>query len=60
MTGGSCSCIAVSTVAEAEFYADHGFDDILYAYPIAGEKKVNPGSVPCARTARIAMLNGRC
>eukprot|EP00117_Sycon_ciliatum_P020539 scpid85058/ scgid4523/ D-serine dehydratase; D-serine deaminase len=40
MTGGSCSCIAVSTVAEAEFYADHGFDDILYAYPIAGEKKI--------------------
>ncbi|KAG7273485.1 hypothetical protein CRUP_015861 [Coryphaenoides rupestris] len=29
MTGGSRRCVVVSTLAEASFYADHGFDDIL-------------------------------
>lgn len=38
MTGGSRRCIAVSTLAEAAFYAEHGFDDILYAYPIPLDK----------------------
>lgn len=38
MTGGSRSCIAVSTLAEASFYADHGFDDILYAYSLPFDK----------------------
>ncbi|KAL4635666.1 hypothetical protein GN956_G12974 [Arapaima gigas] len=38
MTGGSRCCITVSTVAEATFYADHGFDDILYAYPLPLDK----------------------
>ncbi|RUS80901.1 hypothetical protein EGW08_011337 [Elysia chlorotica] len=37
-TGGSKRCIAVSTLAEAEFYASHGFDDILLAYPITESK----------------------
>ncbi|CAJ1333100.1 unnamed protein product [Effrenium voratum] len=37
-TGGTKRCIAVSTLAEAEFYADHGFDDICYAVPITKEK----------------------
>lgn len=38
MTGGSRRCIVVSTLAEATFYADHGFDDILYAYPLPFDK----------------------
>lgn len=38
MTGGSRRCIVVSTLAEACFYADHGFDDILYAYPLPFDK----------------------
>ncbi|XP_051879474.1 D-threo-3-hydroxyaspartate dehydratase isoform X1 [Pristis pectinata] len=38
MTGGSRRCIAVSTLAEAHFYADNGFDDILYAYPLPVDK----------------------
>ena len=41
MTGGTRRCITVSTLAEAEFYADNGFDDILYAYPICGIPKVS-------------------
>ncbi|NXO01435.1 DSD1 dehydratase, partial [Rhinopomastus cyanomelas] len=32
-TGGSCRGIVVSTLAEAQFFAAGGFDDILYAYP---------------------------
>ncbi|KAM3865723.1 D-serine dehydratase-like [Diretmus argenteus] len=38
MTGGSRRCIVVSTLAEACFYADHGFDDILYAYTVPFDK----------------------
>lgn len=38
MTGGTRRCIVVSTLAEASFYADHGFDDILYAYPLPFDK----------------------
>ncbi|KAM9844507.1 D-serine dehydratase isoform 1-T1 [Aulostomus maculatus] len=38
MTGGSRRCIVVSTLAEACFYADHGFDDILYAYCLPFDK----------------------
>ena len=38
MTGGSRRCIVVSTLAEACFYADHGYDDILYAYPLPFDK----------------------
>ncbi|XP_059161742.1 D-serine dehydratase-like isoform X2 [Physella acuta] len=37
-TDGAKRCIAVSTLAEAEFYADNGFDDILLAYPITKDK----------------------
>ncbi|KAK3860700.1 hypothetical protein Pcinc_033267 [Petrolisthes cinctipes] len=32
-TGGSKRGLVTSTLLEAEFYADHGFDDILYGYP---------------------------
>lgn len=38
MTSGSRRCIVVSTLAEACFYADHGFDDILYAYSLPFDK----------------------
>lgn len=37
-TGGRKSKIVVSTLAEAAFYADAGFDDILYAVPITMDK----------------------
>ena len=36
--GGSTGPITVSTLAEAEHFADHGFRDITYAVPIAPEK----------------------
>lgn len=35
MTGGSRKQITVSTLAEATFFADGGFDDIVYAVPIS-------------------------
>nr|XP_055040750.1 D-threo-3-hydroxyaspartate dehydratase [Misgurnus anguillicaudatus]XP_055040751.1 D-threo-3-hydroxyaspartate dehydratase [Misgurnus anguillicaudatus] len=38
MTAGSRRCIVVSTLAEASFYADNGYDDILYAYPLPFDK----------------------
>ncbi|XP_012678852.1 D-threo-3-hydroxyaspartate dehydratase isoform X2 [Clupea harengus] len=38
MTGGARRCIVVSTLAEASFFADHGYDDILYAYPLPFDK----------------------
>uniref|UniRef100_A0A669CCW9 Zgc:162816 n=1 Tax=Oreochromis niloticus TaxID=8128 RepID=A0A669CCW9_ORENI len=38
MTGGSQRCIVVSTLAEACFYADHGYDDFLYAYSFPFDK----------------------
>ena len=38
MTGGSRSCITVSTLAEAEFFCNGGYDGILYAYPITADK----------------------
>ncbi|KAK3533335.1 hypothetical protein QTP70_017180 [Hemibagrus guttatus] len=38
MTRGSRRCIVVSTLAEASFYADGGYDDILYAYPLTADK----------------------
>ena len=30
--------IVVSTLAEAEFYANKGYDDIMYAYPVSPDK----------------------
>ena len=38
MTNGTKRCITVSTVREAEMFADAGFDDILYAYPFSFDK----------------------
>nr|XP_022326315.1 uncharacterized protein LOC111126166 isoform X2 [Crassostrea virginica] len=34
MTNGTRRKIVVSTLAEAEFYADNGFDDIIYGKPV--------------------------
>jgi D-serine deaminase-like pyridoxal phosphate-dependent protein len=36
--GGAVGAITVSTLAEAEFYADRGYHDITYAVPIAPDK----------------------
>ena len=38
MTGGTKRCISVSTLAEAEFYASGGYDDITYAFPLSPDK----------------------
>ncbi|XP_044281139.1 D-threo-3-hydroxyaspartate dehydratase-like isoform X2 [Varanus komodoensis] len=38
MTEGTLRKIVVSTLAEARFFADGGFDDILYAYPLPFDK----------------------
>jgi D-serine deaminase-like pyridoxal phosphate-dependent protein len=38
MTGGTGKRITVSTLAEATFFADGGFDDIVYAMPICLSK----------------------
>ena len=38
MTGGTKRCISVSTLAEAEFYSNGGYDDITYAYPLSPDK----------------------
>lgn len=51
MTGGTKRCLSVSTLAEAEFYADGGFDDITYAYPLS------PDKVPQAAQLLIRLQN---
>jgi D-serine deaminase-like pyridoxal phosphate-dependent protein len=33
-TGGTKKCLVTSTLNESEMYADAGFDDILYGYPL--------------------------
>ena len=37
-TGGTRRRVTVSTIAEAKFFADAGFDDILYAVPLTADK----------------------
>ena len=37
-SGGSRRCLTVSTLAEARFLADGGFDDLLYAVPLTPDK----------------------
>ncbi len=51
--GGGRGPITVSTLAEAEFFADGGFEDITYAVPIAPEKL--PRAAALAK--RISRLN---
>ncbi|XP_026883176.2 D-threo-3-hydroxyaspartate dehydratase [Electrophorus electricus] len=55
MTGGSRRCIVVSTLAEASFYADHGYDDVLYAYPLPRDK-VQRCAELCERMALFHVL----
>jgi D-serine deaminase-like pyridoxal phosphate-dependent protein len=51
--GGAAGPITVSTMAEAEFFANGGFGDITYAVPIAPEKLPRAAAV----VARIERLN---
>src|SRR5512138_1199210 len=51
--GGATGPITVSTLAEAEFFADAGFRDITYAVPVAPEKL----SRAAALSGRIDRLN---
>jgi D-serine deaminase-like pyridoxal phosphate-dependent protein len=51
--GGTTGPITVSTMAEAEFFADGGFGDITYAVPIAPEKLPRAAAL----AARIERLN---
>src|SRR5207253_4307482 len=51
--GGAVGPITVSTMAEAEFFADAGFRDITYAVPIAPDKL--PRVIALAR--RVERLN---
>jgi D-serine deaminase-like pyridoxal phosphate-dependent protein len=51
--GGAIGPITVSTMAEAEFFADGGFGDITYAVPIAPEKLARAAAL----AARIERLN---
>ncbi len=34
-TGGTKKCVVISTLKEAEFYADNGFEDILFGRPVS-------------------------
>jgi len=38
LTGGTKRCVEVATLDEAEFFANAGFEDILFGYPITGDK----------------------
>src|ERR671926_1170147 len=51
--GGSLGPITVSTMAEAEFFADGGFTDITYAVPIPPEKLARAAAL----ASRIERLN---
>lgn len=51
-TGGSRRRITVSTLAEARFFADGGFDDILYAVPITPDKLPEASAL----TARLELF----
>jgi D-serine deaminase-like pyridoxal phosphate-dependent protein len=51
--GGGTGPITVSTMAEAEFFADGGFGDITYAVPVGPEKLARAAAL----AARIERLN---
>jgi D-serine deaminase-like pyridoxal phosphate-dependent protein len=53
--GGSPGPITVSTMAEAEFFADDGFRDITYAVPIAPDKLERAASL-ATRIERFSIL----
>ncbi|NWY04560.1 DSD1 dehydratase, partial [Nothoprocta ornata] len=67
-TGGARRGIAVSTLAEARFFAAAGFDDILYAYPVGGARlaecaalaeRLDAFQVLLDSAAGLALLRGR-
>src|SRR5438270_12771410 len=53
--GGGTGPITVSTLAEAEFFADYGFDDITYAVPI-GPGKLERAAALATRIKRLNLL----
>jgi D-serine deaminase-like pyridoxal phosphate-dependent protein len=53
--GGGIGPITVSTLAEAEYFADAGFVDITYAVPIAPEKLARAAAL-AARLERLSLL----
>jgi D-serine deaminase-like pyridoxal phosphate-dependent protein len=53
--GGTPGPITVSTMAEAEFFADDGFRDITYAVPIAPDKLERAASL-ATRIERFSIL----
>ena len=53
--GGGTGPITVSTLAEAEFFADHGFDDITYAVPV-GPGKLERAAALAKRIKRLNLL----
>jgi D-serine deaminase-like pyridoxal phosphate-dependent protein len=53
--GGAIGPITVSTMAEAEFFAEGGFRDITYAVPIAPEKLARAAAL-AARVERLNIL----
>src|SRR5436309_1748611 len=50
--GGGTGPITVSTLAEAEFFAGHGFNDITYAVPI-GLGKLERAAALAGRIKRL-------
>ena len=53
--GGGAGPITVSTLAEAEAFADHGFRDITYAFPIA-PAKLDRAAALARRIERLSVL----
>jgi D-serine deaminase-like pyridoxal phosphate-dependent protein len=53
--GGAAGPITVSTLAEAEFFADAGFGDITYAVPISPEKLARAAAL-AKRVERLNVL----
>src|SRR5215218_1820847 len=53
--GGAAGPITVSTLAEAEVFADHGFRDITYAFPIS-PAKLDRAAALARRIERLSVL----
>ncbi|XP_007434211.1 uncharacterized protein LOC103056254 [Python bivittatus] len=58
MTGGTQRRIVVSTLAEARFFANGGFDDILYAYPLPFDKVEDCAALAEKLNAFQVMVDG--
>lgn len=55
-TGNTSKRITCSTLAEAEFFANGGFDDILYACPITPDKLPQAASLANRRCVSVGKL----